>query len=456
MCRTRSDRKMNAPLSTATRCRPSGIVAPDLARPARRRASESGRRRAGSRTGVSSGIGRDSIPAMKQFEIITEADARVLARGETVDAGAARPRHAARARHAAGAARHGRARGTASRPTTRRWRRRPTSGRVAIAQRPHRRGAAARRSWRFCAAAAWRSTISAPTAPTRWTIRTSRRRWRARSRAARPTPASSSTAPASARPSPPTRSRGVRAAMATTETIARYSREHNGANVLTLGATLVTDDEARAIVDDVARHADARAALHPAAGEDSRPRSDRPDDRTHDTRRAAAPHRHHRRRNWRRPAPRPRPRAARCHSVLDDCCPDRLRGVIDAGATRVGVHATRRRAGGVASMIDHTLLKPDATRQEIEDALPRGGAVQVRDRLRQPDLGGHLRPAAGGQRRRRLLGRRVSARRDDGRRQGLRDAARDLRRRARDRHGHQRRRAQVRRPARPSSATSRR
>jgi ribose 5-phosphate isomerase B len=42
--------------------------------------------------------------------------------------------------------------------------------------------------------------------------------------------------------------RGIRAAMATTETIARYSREHNGANVLTLGATLVTEEEARAIV----------------------------------------------------------------------------------------------------------------------------------------------------------------------------------------------------------------
>jgi len=40
----------------------------------------------------------------------------------------------------------------------------------------------------------------------------------------------------------------VRAVMATTETIARYSREHNGANVLTLGATLVTEGEARAIV----------------------------------------------------------------------------------------------------------------------------------------------------------------------------------------------------------------
>ena len=31
--------------------------------------------------------------------------------------------------------------------------------------------------------------------------------------------------------------------MATTETIARYSREHNGANVLTLGASLITPDE---------------------------------------------------------------------------------------------------------------------------------------------------------------------------------------------------------------------
>jgi ribose 5-phosphate isomerase B len=41
---------------------------------------------------------------------------------------------------------------------------------------------------------------------------------------------------------------GVRAVMAMNETIARYSREHNGANVLTLGATIVSADEARAIV----------------------------------------------------------------------------------------------------------------------------------------------------------------------------------------------------------------
>ena len=42
--------------------------------------------------------------------------------------------------------------------------------------------------------------------------------------------------------------KGIRAVMATTETIARYSREHNGANVLTLGTSLVTVDEAKAIV----------------------------------------------------------------------------------------------------------------------------------------------------------------------------------------------------------------
>jgi deoxyribose-phosphate aldolase len=55
-----------------------------------------------------------------------------------------------------------------------------------------------------------------------------------------------------------------------------------------------------------------------------------------------------------------------CHSVMYECCPDRIRGILEAGATRIGFHATGGGAGGVATMIDHTLLKPDATRQEIE------------------------------------------------------------------------------------------
>jgi ribose 5-phosphate isomerase B len=42
---------------------------------------------------------------------------------------------------------------------------------------------------------------------------------------------------------------GVRAAMCTTPTLARYAREHNGTNVLTLGAAILSTDEAIAIVD---------------------------------------------------------------------------------------------------------------------------------------------------------------------------------------------------------------
>ena len=42
---------------------------------------------------------------------------------------------------------------------------------------------------------------------------------------------------------------GVRAAMCLNQTLARYARQHNGANVLALGASLVTRDEALAIVD---------------------------------------------------------------------------------------------------------------------------------------------------------------------------------------------------------------
>jgi len=62
----------------------------------------------------------------------------------------------------------------------------------------------------------------------------------------------------------------------------------------------------------------------------------------------------------------PVPSRCSCHSLLYECCPDRLRGVLDAGATRLGLHATGGAPGGVASMIDHTLLKPDATRKDIE------------------------------------------------------------------------------------------
>jgi ribose 5-phosphate isomerase B len=41
---------------------------------------------------------------------------------------------------------------------------------------------------------------------------------------------------------------GIRAAMCVTETLARYARAHNGANVLALGASLLSTEEAIAIL----------------------------------------------------------------------------------------------------------------------------------------------------------------------------------------------------------------
>jgi deoxyribose-phosphate aldolase len=61
-----------------------------------------------------------------------------------------------------------------------------------------------------------------------------------------------------------------------------------------------------------------------------------------------------------------RPERCTCHSVMYECCPDRLRDVLEAGATRLGLHAAGGATGSVAAMIDHTLLKPDATRTDIE------------------------------------------------------------------------------------------
>src|SRR5688572_6937130 len=55
-----------------------------------------------------------------------------------------------------------------------------------------------------------------------------------------------------------------------------------------------------------------------------------------------------------------------CHGFAFDCCPEQVGGVLAAGATRLGLHAAGGGAGEVAALIDHTLLKPDATGTEIE------------------------------------------------------------------------------------------
>jgi deoxyribose-phosphate aldolase len=60
------------------------------------------------------------------------------------------------------------------------------------------------------------------------------------------------------------------------------------------------------------------------------------------------------------------PARCACHGLIYDCCPRQVGGVLAAGATRLGMHASGGGTGDVAGLIDHTLLKPDATAKEIE------------------------------------------------------------------------------------------
>ena len=63
--------------------------------------------------------------------------------------------------------------------------------------------------------------------------------------------------------------RGVRAAMCVNATLARYARQHNGANVLTLGLTLVDKADGLAIVETFLGTPMTRGAVHPPAAQDS-------------------------------------------------------------------------------------------------------------------------------------------------------------------------------------------
>jgi deoxyribose-phosphate aldolase len=60
------------------------------------------------------------------------------------------------------------------------------------------------------------------------------------------------------------------------------------------------------------------------------------------------------------------PARCACHGFAFDCCPEQVGGVLAAGASRLGLHAAGGGAGEVAGLIDHTLLKPDATATEID------------------------------------------------------------------------------------------
>jgi deoxyribose-phosphate aldolase len=69
-----------------------------------------------------------------------------------------------------------------------------------------------------------------------------------------------------------------------------------------------------------------------------------------------------------------------CHAAPDGCCPDRLDRMVSQGAARFGLEAgTASYPHAIARRIDHTLLKPEATRPQIEklcsEALTHGFAT---------------------------------------------------------------------------------
>jgi len=56
-----------------------------------------------------------------------------------------------------------------------------------------------------------------------------------------------------------------------------------------------------------------------------------------------------------------------CHSAPGGCCPDRLGRLVSQGAARFGLQAgTNLYSREIARAIDHTLLKPEATREQVE------------------------------------------------------------------------------------------
>jgi len=55
-----------------------------------------------------------------------------------------------------------------------------------------------------------------------------------------------------------------------------------------------------------------------------------------------------------------------CHAAPGGCCPDRMGYLVHQGADRFGLQAGTFYPREIARLIDHTLLKPEATRQQIE------------------------------------------------------------------------------------------
>ena len=74
-----------------------------------------------------------------------------------------------------------------------------------------------------------------------------------------------------------------------------------------------------------------------------------------------------------------------CHRVPEGCCPDQLAHVVRSGVDRLGLNATSSHGkSALASLIDHTLLKPDATETQIRDLCREAAEYQFATVCIQP------------------------------------------------------------------------
>ena len=62
---------------------------------------------------------------------------------------------------------------------------------------------------------------------------------------------------------------------------------------------------------------------------------------------------------------RPEEPPCACHAAPGGCCPDRMGVLLGHGAARFGLQAGSAYPSEIARRIDHTLLKPEATREQI-------------------------------------------------------------------------------------------
>ena len=143
---------------------------------------------------------------------------------------------------------------------------------------------------------------------------------------------------------------------------------------------------------------------------------------------------------------RPEEPPCACHAAAGGCCPDRLGRLVGQGAARFGLQAPRALyPREIARHIDHTLLKPDATREQIETLCAEAAEHGFATVCVEPLLGPALRHAAARDRDPRVHRRRLPAGRHPSGGQGLRGLARGGGRRVRSGHGDQHRRPEVRR-----------